>query len=99
MAAKNDDATVEAKAQIIGISVVYPMPLDFISKANPQMPKIAPPDPNYLNINFVVDNQQEGHGFITLKKEDVNRLNLRVGDKIRITLSSMKIRACLLLAF
>ena len=91
MTAKNDDGTVEAIAQIMGISAVYSMPLDFISEANPQMPKIAPPDPNYLNLNFVVDNQQNGHGFITLKKEDVNRLNLRVGDKIRIRLSRIKI--------
>jgi hypothetical protein len=75
-----------------------PNPFDFINPEkvvfpNLPLPNRPQPDPDFVSITVIDTNMSVGmsfnfvHGEITLRTEDTRRINLQVGDQIKVRVS------------
>ena len=83
----NNQMTAKIRAQITTINIRYRQltsSLRYMTTAPPKQEV----DPDYVHVAFSVPDLGEAHdcsGSVTLKKEEVRRLDLMVGDVITIT--------------
>jgi hypothetical protein len=78
-------SVTEIRVMIIGINAWYrPPPNGWVMTTSP--PPQPKPDYEYVNVNFVIEDVQETNVNLVIKKEDLRRMNLSVGDhaKLRI---------------
>lgn len=78
-------SVTEVKILILGINAWYrPQSGPWVMTTSP--PPQPQPDPDYVSIQFVIEGLPESSGSIVLKKEDLRRMNLTVGDHAKLKL-------------
>jgi hypothetical protein len=77
------------KAQINTIGAVYKQPSVSFMTPNPPMPKMPEMEPDYVSRNLtpLADEISHNGSHVIIRKDDVKRLNLMVGDTVTLKIA------------